>query len=96
MRTPLKGRPFSSWSDEKLEQCTQTFCEFNFAYRDVSEEKHKLILEILKDLEDEFMDRLCEDEPNKKMLENGIKTLKTSVDRKFPKKFSKKVLTKIK
>lgn len=97
MRTPIKGRPFSEWSDEKLEKYTQLFCDFHFAYKNVDESKHKLICEILKDLEDEFIDRLSEDAPpeKKKLLKNGIKSLRTSVDKKFPKKISKKPLTRV-
>lgn len=61
-RTPLKGRPFSSWSDEKLERYEQMFQDFIHAFRHEDKEKESLMQEVWKMLADEEVDRMSEED----------------------------------
>lgn len=61
MRTPLKDRPFSSWSDEKLLTYMKMFQDFSFAYKHIDKDKQKLVSDVLQDLWDEKMDRALDD-----------------------------------
>lgn len=57
LNTPIKGRPFSSWSDDKLNDYMKLFQDFIFAYKAENKEKEQLMKEIYKELADEHTDR---------------------------------------
>ena len=61
-RTPLKGKPFSSWSYEKLERYEQMFQDFIHAFRHEDKEKESLMQEVWKMLADEEVDRMNEED----------------------------------
>lgn len=100
MRTPLKGRPFSKWSDEKLKNYITMFQEFNFAYSGESKERKKLVQEVLKDLQDEKIERATEDflasSEKKFSPKNGLKSGVSGTSQKKVLKKIKKSVDKLK
>ena len=57
IRTPLKGKPFSSLSNEELKEYMRLFQKFIFCFKHEDKEKEALMREVWKMLSDEDIDR---------------------------------------
>lgn len=62
-RIPLKGRPFSGLSDEKLKSYLDMFQDFIHCFKYEDKHKEQVVQEIWKMLADEDVDRWNDREP---------------------------------
>lgn len=94
MKTPIKGRPFSSLSDDKLDSYMKMFQEFCYAYKTSEYKSQRGAVELIwKDLSNEHLERVSEDAL--KALDKPKKSPKISISgasgKKTLKKFKKSV-----